>query len=131
VVNGDVRTADDALRALAETGCAGVMIGRAAIDHPWIFREAQALREGRRLAPPTDGERLEAYRRLAAANAGARGERFGVEVTRRHLGLLGPRLRPQLQKALYAAKTLAAVEQVLAGADQAGAVSASPAARPA
>ncbi len=34
VVNGDVRDDDDAVRALAETGCAGVMIGRAAIQHP-------------------------------------------------------------------------------------------------
>src|SRR5664279_4403324 len=31
IVNGDVRSADDVVRALAETGCAGVMIGRAAM----------------------------------------------------------------------------------------------------
>lgn len=34
IVNGDIATADDVVRALAETGCAGVMIGRAAIAHP-------------------------------------------------------------------------------------------------
>ena len=109
VVNGDVRSADDAARALAETGCAGVMVGRAAIDYPWIFREAQALVDGARREPASEHERVEAYRWLVAANARARGERFGVEVTRRHLGLLGPRLRPLLQRALYAAKTVAAV----------------------
>ena len=43
LVNGDVRSAADAQRALTETGCAGVMIGRRAIEHPWIFREARAL----------------------------------------------------------------------------------------
>ena len=116
LVNGDVRSADDAVRALRETGCAGVMVGRAAISHPWIFREAQARLRGAWPEPPTDRERAEAYRWLAAANAGLRGEKFGIEVTRRHLGLLGPRLRPLLQGPLKAAATLAAVERLLGDA---------------
>jgi nifR3 family TIM-barrel protein len=37
--NGDVTTPDDALRMFRETGCAGVMIGRAALTNPWIFRQ--------------------------------------------------------------------------------------------
>jgi tRNA-dihydrouridine synthase B len=86
LVNGDVRTADDAARALAETGCAGVMVGRAAIDHPWVFREARArLDRGETIAPPTPAERFELCRRHLEANVGARGEPYGVRVTRRHL----------------------------------------------
>ncbi len=37
--NGDVNTPDDARRMFRETGCAGVMIGRAALTNPWIFRQ--------------------------------------------------------------------------------------------
>src|SRR3954451_24851909 len=39
IVNGDVRSAEDAKRALAITNCAAVMVGRRAIEHPWIFRQ--------------------------------------------------------------------------------------------
>ncbi len=88
IVNGDVRTAEDATRALAETGCAGVMIGRAAIDHPWIFREARALLVGASLPAPIADERRAQYRLLLLANVEQRGPRNGVAVTRRHAGML-------------------------------------------
>ncbi len=75
IVNGDVKTAEDARRAIDETGCAGVMVGRRAIEHPWIFREANALlREGRTLPPPTDEERIELCKEHLRANVAARGE---------------------------------------------------------
>jgi tRNA-dihydrouridine synthase len=86
LVNGDVRTADDALRAIRETGCAGVMVGRRAIEHPWIFREARALVDrGEVIAPPSPDERLELCREHLIANVRQRGEPFGVHCTRRHL----------------------------------------------
>jgi nifR3 family TIM-barrel protein len=85
-VNGDVKTADDAERALAETGCAGVMIGRRAIEHPWVFREVRArLDRGETIAPPTIEERIALCVEHLAANVEERGERRGVAVTRRHL----------------------------------------------
>ena len=115
VVNGDVRQAADAVRALRETGCAGVMIGRAVVQHPWILREARALLAGLTVVPPRLRERAEAYLWLAEANVAERGERFGIDVTRRHLGLLGP-LLPDLRDRLKRAPTVAAVREALDGA---------------
>jgi nifR3 family TIM-barrel protein len=37
--NGDIRAPQDAARMLSYTKCAGVMIGRAALSQPWIFRD--------------------------------------------------------------------------------------------
>jgi nifR3 family TIM-barrel protein len=103
IVNGDVKTAADAKRAIDETGCAGVMVGRRAIEHPWVFREAYGLlREGRDVAPPTDEERLAVCRAHLRANVEERGEPYGVRVTRRHLSgyLAGLRGASQLRQQL-------------------------------
>jgi nifR3 family TIM-barrel protein len=86
IVNGDVKSAADAERALRETGCAGVMIGRRAIEHPWVFRECRAkLDHGIDLPGPTAEERIGLCLEHLAANCATRGERFGCHVTRRHL----------------------------------------------
>lgn len=64
--NGDVTNAADARRMLEETGCDGVMIGRAALGNPWIFKQiAHELRTGEALPEPTIRERAETCLRQA------------------------------------------------------------------
>jgi tRNA-dihydrouridine synthase B len=59
VGNGDVRTPAEAARMFRETGCDAVMVGRAALGNPWIFRQmAAALLRGEEVSGPTPAERL-------------------------------------------------------------------------
>ena len=53
--NGDVKTPADAIRMFETTGVDGVMIGRAALHNPFIFRDIQALVNG----VPTDGSEVD------------------------------------------------------------------------
>ena len=59
VGNGDIETAGDVLRMLDETGCDAVMIGRASMKNPWIYRQAAALMAGRVPEEPTLEDRRE------------------------------------------------------------------------
>lgn len=114
IVNGDIKTAADAARAMDETGCGAVMVGRAAIDHPWIFRESRALLDhGVRMAAPLPEERIDLCKRHLRANVEARGEPYGVRVTRRHLSgyLSGLRGAAELRRRLLVVDDL---EQCLA-----------------
>ncbi len=86
IVNGDVRRERDAARALSSTGCAGVMIGRRAIVHPWIFREVRArIDHGSTIAPPTDGERWALAREHLVALAGERAGKGPLRTLGRYL----------------------------------------------
>ncbi len=67
--NGDARTAEDAFRMTGETGCDGVMVGRAGLAKPWIFSQVAALNRGEEAPEPGKEVRrrliLEHFRRLA------------------------------------------------------------------
>lgn len=121
IVNGDVKSADDAERALRETGCAGVMVGRRAIEHPWVFREIRGrLDRGAHVAPPTPLERLALCREHLVANVAERSETYGVRVTRRHLSgyLHGLRGAAALRRKLLFCDTLDGCLEILADAER-------------
>lgn len=83
--NGDVRCGDDALRMIGETGCDGVIIGRAAEGNPWIFREVAAALEGRQAPPPTPAERVDMALKHFGLEIQLYGERKALLEMRKHI----------------------------------------------
>lgn len=87
VGNGDVASPQDAVRLLAETGCDAVMVGRAALGYPWIFREiAHYLETGEMLPPPGPRERMEVAIEHLHLLVDDKGEYTGVREMRKHAG---------------------------------------------
>jgi len=84
--NGDVHTPEDAKRMLSETGCDGVMIGRAALGNPWmLYRTIEFLKSGELLPEPEAEEKI----RIAILHmdrlAALKGESVAVREMRKHL----------------------------------------------
>jgi tRNA-dihydrouridine synthase B len=57
--NGDIRTPQDAVRMIEETGCDAVMIGRAASSNPWIFQQIADYLATGAYTEPTETDRYE------------------------------------------------------------------------
>lgn len=82
--NGDVATPEDVKR-MFETGCDGVMIGRGAIQNPWIFRQAKHfLRTGELEPEPDIRERIQTCLDHLRLVVQQRGEQRGVVEFRKH-----------------------------------------------
>lgn len=83
--NGDIDSPEKAKLYLDRYGVDGIMIGRAAIGHPWIFREIKHyLQTGEHLASPTVTERVQATKQHLMNSIEWKGERMGVVEMRRH-----------------------------------------------
>ena len=83
--NGDIDSPEKALEYRRRYGVDGIMIGRAAIGYPWIFREIKHFfRTGEKLAPPTLEERVQTAREHLEFSVQWKGERKGIYEMRRH-----------------------------------------------
>tara|TARA_B110000037_G_scaffold180482_1_gene207174 strand:- start:3303 stop:4286 length:984 start_codon:yes stop_codon:yes gene_type:complete len=85
--NGDINSPQKALEYKNRYGLDGMMVGRAAIGYPWIFREIKHyFKTGEFLAPPTTQERVGAARQHLKTSLDWKGEVLGILEMRRHYG---------------------------------------------
>ncbi|NIA14441.1 MAG: tRNA dihydrouridine synthase DusB [Nitrospiraceae bacterium] len=113
--NGDVRSPED-VRRMFDTGCDGVMIGRAAIQNAWIFARAKHyLATGEHLPEPTLSERVELCLRHLRAAAEYKGERRAVLEHRKHYAtyLKGEPNIAKLRAGLMQFETIEPIEERL------------------
>lgn len=83
--NGDIDSPEKALLYKNRYGVDGLMIGRAAIGYPWIFREIKHyFATGERMNPPTIAERVDVCRRHLERSVSWKGPVVGILEMRRH-----------------------------------------------
>lgn len=83
--NGDIDSPEKALQYKEKYGVDGIMIGRAAIGYPWIFREIKHfLATGTHLPKPDLVERIRTCKKHADFSVEWKGEKLGVFEMRRH-----------------------------------------------
>lgn len=114
--NGDIDSPQKALEYKNRYGVDGIMIGRAAIGYPWIFREIKAfVKEGTLLPFPTVGERVEICKIHVEKSVEWKGETLGILEMRRHYTnyLKGLSHIKEYRTRLVTVKTLAAVLEIL------------------
>jgi tRNA-dihydrouridine synthase B len=87
VANGDIDSPERAAQVLRSTGCDAVMVGRAAMGRPWLFREiVHFLATGTRLPPPTVREVQGWLTAHLHDHYALYGEHTGVRSARKHIG---------------------------------------------
>lgn len=114
--NGDIMTPEDAKRMLEETGCDGVMIGRAALGNPWmLYRTVHYLTHGELLPEPQPKEKIKIALLHMDRLIALRGEEVAVREMRKHASwyLRGMRGAARIKDQVNAQVTRDGMAQVL------------------
>ncbi len=114
--NGDIDSPQKALAYKERYGVDGIMIGRAAIGYPWIFREIKHyIATGEMMAPPTVEERVEVCRKHLRKSLEWKGPVVGINEMRRHYAnyLKGLPNIKEFRNRLVTLQTMEEVEAVL------------------
>lgn len=83
--NGDIKCGEDAVNMMKQTGCDGVMIGRAARGNPWIFRQvSEYMNNGTIVEKPSVEEICRMIKRHAGELCRIKGEFTGIREMRKH-----------------------------------------------
>lgn len=114
--NGDVVDGISAAKMLEQTGCDGIMIGRASRGNPWIFREIAAyLQDGTIVPPPTWEEQKAMILRHCRLQYECKGEYTGVREMRKHVSWYSAGMphSAKLRQQVNAVETFAQLEELV------------------
>ncbi|PXY32683.1 tRNA dihydrouridine synthase DusB [Prauserella muralis] len=118
--NGDIFTADDALRMVAETGCDGVVVGRGCLGRPWLFGELEAAFQGRPVPEgPSLGEVARVLRRHAELLVEHDGHSKAMRDLRKHMAwyFMGFPIGSELRRAFAMVSSLGELDELIAKLD--------------
>ncbi len=86
IANGDIRSVDDVQSVLSQSGADGVMIGRASMGNPWLFRQIRHyLETGEKLATPELHEIADVVESHIQEIHEHYGDYLGVRIARKHI----------------------------------------------
>ncbi|MGI9002065.1 MAG: tRNA dihydrouridine synthase DusB [Pseudonocardia sp.] len=114
--NGDIFSATDAVRMVAQTGCDGVVVGRGCLGRPWLFGDLEAAFAGRPLpVPPRLGQVAATMRRHAVLLGEHLGADKGIRDMRKHIAwyLKGFPVGPELRRRLGLVSSLDELDELL------------------
>ncbi|MEP6809785.1 MAG: tRNA-dihydrouridine synthase family protein, partial [Chthoniobacterales bacterium] len=95
LANGNVYSADKAEEVLAQTGAAGLMIGRGVIRNPWLFRQIREHRRGEKIFRPRGRDVLDYIRALwEAVHVSGPREAAQVANMKKYLNFIGLGVEP-------------------------------------
>ena len=115
--NGDIWSAQDALRMVDQTGCAGVVVGRGCLGRPWLFGQLAAAFRGEPIPGDPDlAEVKRTYRRHAELLIEEFGTHTGTREIRKHHAwyFKGFRVKREVRRGLGLVVSLADVDDLLA-----------------
>jgi nifR3 family TIM-barrel protein len=118
--NGDIFSAQDALDMVAQTGCAGVVVGRGCLGRPWLFGQLAAAFAGEAIPPdPALPVVMATFRRHAELLIEAFGEYTGSREIRKHVAwyFKGYSVKRQVRQGLANVSSLAEVDEWLTQID--------------
>lgn len=83
--NGDIKTPEDAAKIFEQTNVDGIMIGRASLGNPWIFRDVIDLLSGKEQQEVTNREKLEIMIKHIKLAVEQKGEIVAIKEMRKHI----------------------------------------------
>ena len=119
--NGDIWSAQDALKMIEQTGCDGVVVGRGCLGRPWLFGQLSAAFEGKEIPQDPNLEEISLIiKRHATLLCELYGEYKGIRDIRKHMAwyLKGFSVGNQLRTSLAMVESLAQLDFLLEKLDK-------------